>query len=117
MLHRGQRGRLDHVDHHRRGQHGDASRTDPRRRVLRRHDEVGAAGQAGADVGKVNRHAVPQSTLKSLGFQSGFGYLGFIVSRVPRTIAAMAALRAHLRSAGMTCHGAQAVEHLLSITS
>ena len=118
MLDRRQRRRLDHVDHHRRRQHRDAAGAHPGRRVLRRHDEIGGAGEAGTDGGEIESgHAILQSTLKSLGFQSGLGYFGSIASRVSRTIAAIAALRAHLRSAGMTCHGAQAVEHLLSISS
>jgi hypothetical protein len=34
MLDRGERRRLDQVDHNRRGEHGDAPRTDSRRRVF-----------------------------------------------------------------------------------
>ena len=43
----------------------------------------------------------PHSTSKSFGFQSGFGYCGLIASSVSRTMKATAALRAHLRSAGI----------------
>ena len=60
--------------------------------------------------------ALPHSTLKSLGSQSGLGCCGFMASKVSRTTPAMAALRAHLRSAGMTYQGAHVVEHFSSIT-
>jgi hypothetical protein len=60
----------------------------------------------------VARMGTPHSTLKSFGFQSGFGYCGPIASSVSRTMEAIAALRAHLRSAGITCQGAHSVEHL-----
>jgi hypothetical protein len=60
----------------------------------------------------VARMGTPHSTLKSFGFQSGFGYCGPIASSVSRTMEPTAALRAHLRSAGITCQGAHSVEHL-----
>ncbi len=50
--------------------------------------------------------AEPHSIRKSDGFHGIFGYCGSIASSVSRTIDAMMALRAHLRSAGTTCQGA-----------
>ena len=47
----------------------------------------------------------------------GSGYFGFISSSVSRTMRAMAALRTQLRSAGITCHGACAVEQRVSAVS
>ena len=69
VLHRRQRGRLDHVDHHRRRQHRDPPRADARRRVLRRHHEFGGAGQAGADGGEVDGgHVLVPRVWAAVGF-------------------------------------------------
>ena len=53
MLHRRQRSRLDHVDHHRRRQHRNPPRADARRGMLRRDNEVCGAREADADAGEI----------------------------------------------------------------
>src|SRR5262245_18586093 len=69
------------------------------------------------DMAQRSTGLVAYSTLKSLGSHGGTGYCGFMASRGSRTMAAIAALRAHLRSAGMTCHGAHDVVLLCSMIS
>ena len=41
LLHRGERRRLDDIDHHRSGQYGYASAADPRGRMLDPNEQVG----------------------------------------------------------------------------
>ena len=66
--------------------------------------------------GRLSRPIMPRgvsrySILMLFGSQpSGRGYCGSISSSVSRTMRAIAALRVQLRSAGMTCQGACAVE-------
>jgi len=50
--------RLDHVDHDRRRQHGDSSRTDKGGGVLGPDDEFGRAVNSGRDIGKSGTHFV-----------------------------------------------------------
>ena len=88
-------------------------------RRVRGGGRCGEQSENGTENGEGAHHAFCFTHLitKLLGSQSGLGYLGSISSSVSRTIAAMAALRAHLWSAGMMCHGAHVVEHLSSASS
>ena len=61
--------------------------------------------------------AAAQTISKSSGSQSGCGYSGSMASRVARTMLATAALRAHLRSDGITYQGACFVEQRSSMVS
>ena len=50
LLHSRERGRLDEVDHHRRGEHADAPAADARRGVLLADDEFCGADEPGGKV-------------------------------------------------------------------
>jgi hypothetical protein len=57
MLDGGQRGRLDDIDHHGRGEHGDAPRADAGRRVLGADNQFRRAGEPRADSRKIDHDA------------------------------------------------------------
>jgi hypothetical protein len=78
-----ERSRLDEVDHHRRRQHRDASRTDKGGRMLGPDQKLRRPGEPGGDGGEIDQDRVasppklPPNRFLDSAFRNALGFLRY----------------------------------------